>query len=397
MPRPLEGIRVLSLCHVLAGPFATMVLADLGADVIKIERPDQGDLARQNGPFKDGHSMYFQSMNRGKRSLALNLRSPKGKEIFLKLAEKADIVIQNFRVGTMERLGLDYSVLKWRNPRIIYASISGFGQTGPYATKTAFDIIVQGMGGMLSVTGEPDGPPIRPGASLGDTICSLYTVVGILAALQERERSGKGQELDMSMLDCQVSILENAVSRYLTTGEVPKPTGSRHPIATPFQAFQTRDGHIVVAMMGKDEARWSHFCALLSREDLAKDGRFADSFSRFQEAERLEPIFREAMLKKTSAEWLEELTAADIPCGPMNTIDKVVNDPQVAHRGMITEVEHRKLGKLRTHNTPLKLSRTPARVDRAAPELGEHSEEVLKGLLGMTDDEVAALRQDGVV
>ncbi len=397
MSRPLEGIRVLSLCHVLSGPCATMILADLGADVIKIERPCQGDLSRKNGPFIDGYSAYFQSMNRGKRSLTLDLRSVKGKEIFLRLVEKADVVVQNFRVGSMKRLGLDYPALRVRNPRIIYASISGFGQTGPYATKTAFDIIVQGMGGMLSVTGEPGGPPIRPGASLGDTVCSLYSVIGILAALQERERSCEGQELDMSMLDCQVAILENPVSRYLATGDVPRPTGSRHPIATPFQAFQTKDGYVVVAMMGKDEERWSRFCALIGREDLAQDGRFADSFSRVQEADMLEPIFKEAMLKKTSAEWLEALSAMDIPCGPVNTIDEVVGDPQVAHRGMITEVEHPELGKLRTHNTPLKLSRTPAKAERAAPDLGEHSEEVLKGLLSMTGEEVAHLREEGVI
>jgi CoA:oxalate CoA-transferase len=374
-----------------------MILADLGADVIKIERPGQGDLSRKNGPFIGDYSAYFHSMNRGKRSLTLDLGCAEGKEVFLRLVEKADVVVQNFRVGSMQRLGLDYPALRLRNPRVIYVSISGFGQTGPYATKTAFDIIVQGMGGMLSVTGEPGGPPIRPGASLGDTVCSLYSVIGILAALQERERSGEGQELDMSMLDCQVAILENAVSRYLATGDVPGPTGSRHPIATPFQAFQTKDGYVVVAMMGKDEERWSRFCTLIGREDLAQGGRFADSFSRVQKADMLEPIFKEEMLKKTSAEWLKAFTAADIPCGPVNNIAEVVGDPQVAHREMIAEVEHPKLGKLRTHNTPLRLSRTPARAERAAPELGEHSEEVLMSLLGMTDKETNLLHEKGVI
>ena len=396
-PRPLDGIRVLALSHVLSGPFATMVLADMGADVIKIERPGEGDLARQNGPFKDGHSMYFQSMNRGKRSLTLNLQDPKGKEIFLRLVDNADVVVQNFRVGALKRMGLDYPALRQRNPRIIYVSISGFGQTGPYANKTAFDVIVQGMGGMLSVTGEQGGPPVRPGASLGDTICSLYSVIGILGALYERERSGEGQELDMSMLDCQVSILENAVSRYLATGQVPRPTGSRHPIATPFQAFQTKDGYIVVAIMGKEDVLWPRFCRLIGREDLAKDERFSTNFKRIQHLDVLEPVFREAMLKKTSAEWLDVLTAADIPCGPVNTIDKVVNDPQVLYRDMITEVEHSTLGMLKTHNTPVNLSRTPARVTKAAPELGEHTNEVLRELLSMTEEEIAALRAEGVV
>jgi CoA:oxalate CoA-transferase len=374
-----------------------MILADLGADVIKIERPGQGDLARQNGPFKDGHSMYFQSMNRGKRGITLNLQHAKGKEIFLRLVKKSDIVLQNFRVGTMKKLGLDYPVLREHNPRIIYVSISGFGQTGPYAEKTAFDIIVQGMGGMLSVTGEPGGPPIRPGASLGDTICSLFSVAGILAALYERERSGEGQELDMAMLDCQVAILENAVSRYLATGEVPKPTGSRHPIATPFQAFQTRDGYIVVAMMGREDVLWPRFCKLIGHEELLQDKRFDTNFSRIQHLDILEPVFREAMLKKTTTEWLDTLTAADIPCGPVNTIDKVVKDPHIEHRGMITEVQHSSLGKLRTHNTPLKLSRTPARVDKAAPELGEHTEEVLRELLGVSRRQLNALRKDSVI
>jgi len=374
-----------------------MILADLGADVIKVERPGQGDLSRENGPFIDGHSVYFMSMNRGKRSLTLDLRHPRGKEIFLRLVEKGDVVVQNFRVGSMERLGLDYPVLRARNRRIIYACISGFGQTGPYATKTAFDIIVQGMGGMLSVTGEPGGGPVRPGASLGDTVCSLYTVAGILAALWEREHSGEGQMLDMSMLDCQVAILENPVSRYLATGKVPGPTGSRHPIATPFEAFQTRDGYVVVGLMGKEEERWPRFCTLIGREDLAQDERFSDNFSRVQHLDVLEPIFREAMLKKTTAEWLEELTAADIPCGPVNTMDKLVSDPQVAHRGMIAEVEYPKLGRLRTHNTPLRLCRTPASIERPAPELGEHTEEVLRGLLGMSDAEVACLRDEGAI
>jgi len=274
MAGALEGIKILDLSWVLAGPFATMILADLGAEVIKLERPKSGDTARGNGPFVDGKSSYFLSLNRGKKSITLDLSTPKGKEIFLSLINKVDIVIENFVPGTMKRLGLDYEVLEKHNPRLIYAAISGFGQTGPYANRPAFDVIVQGMGGVMSITGEPERPPVRPGVSFGDITAGLFTVIGILAAVYERGRSGQGQMIDIGMMDCQVAVLENAFARYFATGEVPQPLGTRHPVFTPFQAFQTKNGYIVVAMVGGVSNQWPLFCAAIDRVDLIDDQRF---------------------------------------------------------------------------------------------------------------------------
>ncbi len=256
MAKPLDGIRVLDLTHVLAGPFSAMILSDLGAEVIKIEEPEIGDRSRGTGPFVNDESSYFMSINRGKLGVAIDLSTEKGKSIFLQLAEQADVIIENFVPGTMLRLGLDYSTVKERNNKLVYCSISGFGQTGPYAKKTALDVIVQGMGGVLSLTGEPDGPPIRPGVSQGDITAGLFAVIGILAALNERERSGEGQMLDIGMLDCQVAILENAFARYFTTGEIPRALGTRHPVTAPFQVFATMDGYITVALAEGRKEKW---------------------------------------------------------------------------------------------------------------------------------------------
>lgn len=394
MSGPLEGIRVLDLTWVLSGPYATMVLSDLGAEVIKIERPGRGDIARGNGPFIDGVSSYFLSLNRGKKSLTLNLASPDGKEIFWRLVKQADVLVENFVPGTMSKLGLNYEVVKEHNPRIVYAACSGYGQTGPYATKPALDVIVQGMGGIMSITGEPGGPPVRPGASLGDIVAGLFTCIGILAALRERNVSGKGQMLDISMLDCQVAILENAFTRYFATGEVPQPLGTRHPVFTPFQAFRTQDGYIVVAIVGD---QWPLFCAAIDRIDLIDDERFQTGFSRTQHYQELAPILNEAMKKKTSREWLEELEQAQIPCGPINTIDQVAQDPQVAAREMIIEVPHPGIGEVKLTNTPIRLSRTPGKVQRTCPELGEHATEILTTILGMREDELEELRRKRII
>ena len=397
MPAPLEGTTVLDLTHVLAGPFAAMILSDLGAQVIKIEQPDVGDRSRATGPFIEGESSYFMSVNRGKLGLTLDLSKARGKEVFLALVDKADVVLENFVPGTMTRLGLGHETLKQHNPLIIYAAISGFGQDGPYATKAAMDVVVQGMGGILSITGQPGGPPIRPGVSQGDITAGLFTVIGILAALQERHRSGLGQMVDIGMLDCQVAILENAFARYFATGEVPQPLGTRHPVTAPFQAFQTRDGYITVALIEGRKERWPLMCSALDRVDLIDDPRFNTGWVRSQNYDELEPILTEAMLEKTSQEWLEELEALGIPCGPVNTIDKVAQDPQVLHRGMIRDVPHPRLGTVRMLDTPVKLSRTPGGGGVPAPELGEHSAQVLRELLGLGDEEIAALLGEGVI
>ncbi|MFQ5872284.1 MAG: CaiB/BaiF CoA transferase family protein [Dehalococcoidia bacterium] len=386
MAGPLEGTRVLDLTRVLAGPYATMVLADLGAEVIKVERPEGGDMARGSGPFIDGESSYFLSLNRGKKSIVLDLKSERGREILFHLAKRCDVLVENFVPGVMSRLGLEYEAVKKHNPRIIYASVSGFGQTGPYASRPALDVIVQGVGGIMSITGEPGGPPIRPGSSLGDIVAGLFTAIGILAALQERERSGVGQALDISMLDCQVAVLENAFARYFATGEVPGPLGTRHPVATPFQAFETRDEYITVAFVGGAKDQWPLFCALLGRVDLIDDERFQTSWSRTQNYDQLIPLLTKEMKKKTSSQWLKELGEAGIPCGPINNVEQVVQDPQVSAREMITEVPHPSLGPLKVVNTPVKLSRTSPRLEGAAPGLGEHTREVLRELVGLEEE-----------
>ena len=394
---PLEGIKVLDLTWVLAGPFASMVLCDLGADVIKVERPGAGDVARRTAPIVNGESAYFFSVNRGKRSMALDLKSERGRDLFLRLVEKVDVVMENFTPGTMERLGLDYPALQKRNPRLIYAATSGFGQTGPERFRPALDVVVQGMGGIMSITGEPDGPPVRPGASLGDITGGLFTAIGILAALQERERSGRGQMVDVSMLDCQISILENAFVRYFATGQVPKPLGTRHPAATPFQAFPTKDGYMVLALSWGVENQWELYCATIGRLDLIDDPRFDTPALRTEHHGELEPMLIEAMRRKTTAEWLREFDSIGLPCGPLNNIAQAAEQPQVKARGMLVEVEHPVIGKLPLPDTPVKLSRTPGGIRGASPALGEYTDEVLRDLLVLSDDEIADLRRSAVI
>ena len=394
---PLKGVKILDLTWVLAGPFASMVLCDLGADVIKVERPGVGDVARYTAPIVNGESCYFFSVNRGKRSLTLDLKSERGRDIFLRLVEKADVVMENFTPGTMERLGLGYPTLQERNPRLIYAATSGFGQTGPDRFRPALDVVVQGMGGIMSITGEPDGPPVRPGASLGDITGGLFTAIGVLAALQERERSGRGQMIDVSMLDCQISILENAFVRYFATGEVPKPLGTRHPVATPFQAFPTKDGYIVLALSWGVENQWELYCATIGRHDLIDDPRFDTPALRTEHHGELEPLLIEAMRKKTTAEWLREFDAIGLACGPLNNIPQAAEQPQVKARGMLVEVEHPVIGRLPLPDTPVKLSRTPGGIRGASPALGEHTDAVLRDLLALSDDEIADLRRSSVI
>ena len=397
MPGPLEGIRILDLSWVLAGPFCTMNLSDLGAEVIKLERPNVGDLARGNAPFIDGESSYFMSINRGKKSITIDLQTEKGKELFLKLMQKVDVIIENFVPGTMKRLGLDYDTVKEYNPRIIYASLSGFGQNGPHAQNRALDVIIQAAGGLMSITGETGGPPVKPGASIGDLTAGLFTAIGILSALHEREKSGKGQYIDISMLDCQLSILENAFARYFATGEIPKRLGTRHAVFTPFQAFETKDGYIVIAMVGGARNQWPLFCAIIGHLELMDDEKYQTGASRTEHYDELAPILNEVLKTKTTDEWIQELSEVGIPCGPINNIADVAADPQVAHRNMIIDVPHPKLGKVKMINTPVRLSRTPGGVDTSAPELGQNTGEILQDLLGLTDDEINGLSESGII
>lgn len=395
MAGPLDEIKVLDLTRVLAGPYATMILGDLGADVIKIEQPETGDESRNFGPFKNGFSLYFMSVNRGKRSVTLNLKTERGKTIFKQLVQQNDIIVENFRPGTMKKLGLDYDTLSVENPKLIYASCSGFGQTGPYAEKGAYDMIIQGMGGIISITGEPDGTPVRVGTSISDITAALFTTIGILSALHHRNSTGKGQYIDVAMLDSLVAVLENAIVRYAATGDNPQPLGSRHPVITPFEAFKSADGHIIIAI-GND-VLWSKFCEFVERKDLITDPRFSTNNKRTDNHDELHPILSEIMCQRTTDAWIEALENIGVPCGPINTIDKVVNHPQVQAREMITEVVHQLTGSVEVPGVPIKLSDTPGNVDAPAPNLGEHTDEVLIKDLNLTKNEVEVLRLEGII
>jgi CoA:oxalate CoA-transferase len=397
MAGPLDGIRVLDLTQVLFGPFATMLLSDLGAEVIKIERPGVGDIARGNGPIVRGISTYFLSLNRGKKSVTLDLASGRGAEVLLGLVKKADILVENFKPGTMEKFGLGYERIREHNPAIIYVAGSGFGQYGPYAGRAAFDIIVQALGGIMSITGEEGGPPVRPGVSYGDIAAGLFLCIAALAALQERRKNGEGQFVDVSMLDCQVTAQENAFTRYLNTGEIPRAIGTRHPVITPFQAFQTKDGYVAVALRGGYNDQWPLFCAAIDRVDIIDDPRFEDGWKRTQNYRALEPILTEAMKTRTTREWIEEFEKAGIPCGPVNDIEQAAADPQINARDMFVEVKHPRAGNFRVVNTPFKFSRSSYQVEKASPDLGQHTREVLKQLLGMTDKEIEQLKDSGVI
>ena len=400
MATPLDGIKVLDLSRVLAGPYATMLLCDLGAEVIKIEQPGTGDESRNFGPFKNGFSLYFMSVNRGKRSITLNLKTQRGREIFLQLVKQCDVVVENFRPGTMQKLGLDYDTLKAAYPSLIYAACSGFGQTGPSAQQGAYDMIIQGMGGIMSITGEPPSPdekraPVRVGTSISDITAALFTTIGILSALHHRHQTGRGQLVDVAMLDSLVAVLENAVVRYFATGEVPQPLGSRHPAITPFEAFASADGYVIIAI-GNDTL-WEKFCEHVGRRELISDARFRTNADRTANHSELFPILSEILRQRTTDAWIDALEKIGVPCGPINAMDKVVNHPQVQAREMITQVVHQITGAVEVPGIPIKLSETPGSVNAPAPSLGEHTTAVLTELLGMRLDEVERLRQEGVV
>ena len=390
----LSDIKVLDLTRVLAGPYATMLLADLGAEIIKIEQPEKGDDSRAFGPYKNGESAYFMSINRNKESITLNLKAPEGKEILKELVKQVDILVENFRPGTMEKLGLGYDVLKEINPRLIYASSTGYGQTGPYSQRPAYDAVVQAMGGIMSITGQPDGVPTRVGTSIGDITAGLFCAAGILAALHERERSGVGQMVDVAMLDCQVAILENAISRFEFTGEIPHPIGNRHPSIVPFEPFDTLTTPIMLAA-GNDRL-WVTLCGLMEL-DLADDPRFKTNPLRNENYTALRPILAERFMTKTAEEWQQMFDDAGIPCGPINTVDKVVTNEQVVAREMILELEHPTAGATRIPGIPIKLSRTPGEIRLPAPVLGAETEKILTRCLNLTPEQIAALREKQVI
>jgi len=395
MDKPLKGIRILDLGHVLAMPTCTMQLADLGAEVIKIERPGIGDDSRYFGPFKNKESAYFISINRNKKSITLDLKKDQGKKIFKDLVKISDVVTENYRPNTMQKLGLSYETLKAINPQIIYASICGFGHKTVYPGRPGYDVIAQATGGIIAITGQADGPPTRVGSSIGDIFSGSFATIGILAALRVKEKTGLGQQVDIAMMDAVVSVLENAVVRYTVTGEIPQRTGSAHPSIAPFDVFEAKDGWFVIGV-GNDML-WEKFCKAVNKTDLLNDSRFTTNPKRSENYRELKPIITEWSKKKTVEEILNILINAGVPVGEVNTIDKIVDDPNIKLREMIVEVEHPLAGKVKITDTPIKLSLTPGKVEKASPLLGEHTEEVLGELLGFSKEEIEGLKKEGVV
>ena len=394
MAGPLSGIVVLDFTWALAGPYGVMVLADLGAEVWKIETPFQNEKRRAAGPYVHDVSTYFFSVNRGKQSLMLDLKAPEAKEIVERLVKRADVLTENFSPGTMERLGFGYEAMSAINPGLVYASTSGFGQTGPYRERGAVDIIVQGMGGLMSTTGHASDPlPSRAGYSIGDMSAGMFTAIGVLSALVERQASGLGQQVDVAMLDSQVALMENPIVRYFGTGEVQPRAGLRHPLSTPHQALPASDGWIVVA--GVKDLNWALFCGMIGMDELAVDERFSENALRTQNYAILEPLMFEATRQKTKAEWIEEL-GPHFLVGPLNNIAEMAADPQVEAREMIVELPTWTGGTLKVSNTPVKHSRTPGGAERGAAKPGEHSVSILEAA-GYSSEEVSALVERGVV
>ncbi len=381
---PFSDILVVDCTRVLAGPYCALLLAELGARVIKIEPPGRGDDSRSIGPFlksKTGKtkSGYFLSVNRGKESIALDLKAESDRRVFEALLGRADVLIENYRGGTMEKLGYGWETLKGRFPRLVYAGISGFGHTGPYAARPAYDMVVQAMGGIMSLTGHPGNPPTRVGSSMGDLTAGLFATIGIASALYQRKTTGKGMKVDVSMLDCQVAILENAIARYVATNEVPGPLGSRHPSIAPFAAFATKDGHIVIAA-GTD-ALFARVANVLGKRELARDERFLTNPDRVAHWQALQEEIESALTARGSKEWLALLDAEGVPCAPINTVADVMADPQIVARNMIVTAEDADLGPVKMQGNPIKLSayEDPA-TRRPAPNLDADREAILKFL-----------------
>jgi CoA:oxalate CoA-transferase len=379
---PLAGLLVIDLTRVLAGPYAALMLNELGARVIKVEPPRTGDDSRHIGPFVKTpsgkvKSGYFMSVNRAKESIALDLKADGDRKIFEALLARADVLIENYRGGTMEKLGYGYEQLKDKYPKLIYCGVSGFGHTGPYAKRPAYDMVVQAMGGVMSLTGHPDSPPTRVGTSTGDLSAGLFATIGMMTALYDRQNTGRGQKVDISMLDSQVALLENAISRYVATGDVPGRLGSRHPSIAPFAAFATKDGHIAIAA-GNDDL-FARVARVIGREDLIADERFTSNPKRVVNVDALAAEMEVALSARTSAEWLAALDEAAVPSGPLNNVAQVMEDPQVLHRNMIIETQDPDLGPIRMQGNPVKLSAYPDPKTRAhAPELDEHRAAILK-------------------
>jgi len=379
VPGPFNGITVIDLTRVLAGPFSTMILSDLGARVIKVETPGKGDDAREYGPFVNGKSTYFVSVNRGKESIALNLKDDADRAAFEKLLSIADVVVENFRPGTMEKLGYGWEDLHVKYPKLIYAACSGFGHTGPHSKRPAYDMVVQAMGGIMSITGQPGGEPTRVGMSIGDIGAGLYTTIGMTTALYDRERTGEGRKIDIGMLDCQIAFCENAIARYGATGEVPGPLGGRHPSITPFQVFTTQDGHMIIA--AGNDVMFHRFCDIIGRPDLKADPRYESNRTRNEYQAALEPEIEAVLKTRTTADWLSELDPAGIPASGINDVAQVMAHPQVEPRRMVIEVDDPKVGKMKVAGNPVKLSGYDDPLQRpTAPDVDQDRARILEEL-----------------
>lgn len=406
MPGTLNGLRVLDLSRILAGPWCTQMLADLGAEVIKVERPGSGDDTRAWGPpflrgpdgTEGGDSAYFAAANRGKKSITLDIACEEGQCLIRSLAETSDVVVENYKFGDMRRYGLDYHSLAAINPRLVYCSVTGFGQTGPYRSRAGYDFMIQAMGGLMSITGErddlPGGGPQKCGVPIADLMTGMYATVAILAALRERDGSGLGQHIDMALFDSQVAWLANHNLNYLVAEEVPVRWGNAHPNVVPYQSFPTKDGNIILAI--GNNGQFQRFCSVAGLA-IADDPKFVDNRARLANRDALVAIIATAMKKRTTAEWMEVLEVKGVPCGPINTIDQVFRDPQAVERGLRFDLPHPVAGSVPQVANPIRFSRTPIEYRRAPPVLAEHMQEVLGGILGLAPEDIASLKSRGVV
>ncbi|MEP6827272.1 MAG: CaiB/BaiF CoA-transferase family protein [Aestuariivirga sp.] len=402
MSGALSGLRVLDLTRVLAGPWATQMLADFGAEVIKIERPGEGDDTRGWGPpfvknadGTDGDAAYFHSANRGKKSVCIDMAKTEGASLIKALATKSDILVENFKVGGLAKYGLDYESLSKLNPRLIYCSITGFGQTGPYAVRAGYDFMIQGMAGVMSITGEPDGEPMKMGVAFSDVFAGLHAMIGIQAALYAREKTGMGQHIDISLLDSQVSVLANQALNYLVSGKIPQRLGNEHPNIVPYQTFATKDGHIIMAV-GNDR-QYAELCRIIGAAHLGSDERFKTNRGRVEHRAELVPALRPFMKARTTSEWTKAFEADAVPCGPINTIDQVFENPQVKARGMLQHLNTPDGRKVPTVASPVVLSKSPVQATSPSPRLGQDTAAVMRDVLGLDAGETEALKLKGIL
>jgi len=395
MQKPLSGIKVVDLGRFIAGPYCTMKLGDMGAEVIKVETPGRGDDSRALGPpFLEGEAAYYLSFNRNKKSITLNLREEKGKEILRRLISEADVLVENFRIGVTEQMGLTYKDVKKIKEDIIYCSITGYGHNSPYREKPSFDVMIQGEAGLMSVTGFPDGPPQRVGVAIADILGGFHAVEGILLALLVRHKTGLGQFVDVSLMDSIIAILTYQAGNFLATGDVPQRVGNRHPMITPYESFETSDGYVIFAV--GNQRLWENFIKVLGREDLNEDSRFADMKARNQHPAELKEILEGITRGKKTDEWVKIMEDAGVSCGRIRTIDQVLSDPHVDVREMVLEIEHPKAGMIKLTGVPVKLSLTPGEVTAAPPTLGQHTDQILEEI-GYSNVDIVNFREKGII